>query len=266
MRASVNTFRAHKDGNVPHQYEDASVFLPEPDDQDGDVQAERFSVAVSDGASESLLAGLWARELARLFAEADREVVLAGPAFAAAAAAACGVWDEAASCYVSEREAARRPIRWYEEPGLARGAYATLLAARFEQEAFDQVSWSAAALGDACLFQVRGDELITAFPLSSGAEFGVRPDLLNSRRADQALIADRVKLASGKCEQEDRFYLCTDALAAWFLTRSAADERPWADLQDLGTEALPSFDDWVAAKRAEGMHNDDVTLVRIDFW
>jgi hypothetical protein len=171
-------------------------------------------------------------------------------------------WGLIIETYVYDREAAGRPVKWYEQPGLARGAHATLLAGRFAKS-----RWHAAALGDSCLFQVRDEHLVASFPVQTSAGFGIEPDLLNSLHQDSDLVAKRVALAEGTCEQHDQFYFCTDALAAWFLSRGEAGERPWEALRDVGTDVIPRFDIWVAEQRAHGlMRNDDVTLIRVDVW
>ncbi|GAA4635877.1 protein phosphatase 2C domain-containing protein [Actinoallomurus vinaceus] len=261
MRTSVATFSTHKDGGAAADYEDAAASNPSVPDDD-EVPGEQITVAVADGASESLLAGRWARLLVEEFSQA--EPLTDGSAFAAIAIRAAKRWRGVYTTYVDERLAGGRPIRWYEEPGLARGAYATLLVAHFTESG----GWNAAALGDSCLFQVRDNHLHAAFPLQSDADFSIRPDLLGSRDPDAELIAERATLISGVWEQGDQFFLCTDALAAWFLAAHASGEAPWAVLGDLGTDAGPgNFDSWVTGLRINGrMRNDDVTLVRVHMW
>jgi hypothetical protein len=268
MRASVTTFWTPKDGSTDAEYEDASACLPEPT-QDGDVVGESLRVAIADGASESLLAGRWAQLLTTEFMEAKITETSGEREFAAVSGGAARKWDETLARYKEERETAGKPIKWYEEPGLDRGAYATLIVAHLsETQGGDHVAvWQAVALGDSCLFQVRDDALVTAFPLSVSADFGIQPDLLGSRGQDEDLVAERARLSSGTCDHDDTIFICTDALAAWFLNRSEAGEQPWTDLIDLGTEGVPTFPDWVAAQRSVGgMRNDDVTLVRVDIW
>lgn len=261
MRASVAVFSTHKDGGAAADYEDAATFRPSVPD-DTEVPGENISVAVADGASESLLAGRWARLLVGEFAEA--EPLLDGERFAATAARAAARWPGVYDAYVDERRDRGKPITWYEEPGLARGAYATLLVAHFAESGM----WNAAALGDSCLFQVREERLLSAFPLDTAAAFGTQPHLLNSRNVDEELIAAKTTLIDGRWEQEDVFFLCTDALAAWFLLGSESGRNPWTTLRDLGTDAIPCpFEDWVAGERTAGrMRNDDVTLVRVHMW
>jgi hypothetical protein len=60
-------------------------------------------------------------------------------------------------------------------------------------------SWYAAALGDTCLFHVRDERLISAFPLDDVAAFGVSPALAGSRNRDMDQLAEHTALASGSC-------------------------------------------------------------------
>jgi hypothetical protein len=255
------TFSTHKGGGAAADYEDAAERRPSVPD-DAEVPGESISVAIADGASESLLAGHWARLLVGEFVKA--ESLLDGREFAAMAVKTATRWPGVYASYVDERQARGKPIAWYEEPGLKRGAYATLLVAHFAESG----KWSAAALGDSCLFHVRDDRLLAAFPLDTDADFGTQPCLLNSRNLDEELVASRTTVITGSWEREDVFFLCTDALAAWFLAERAAGGDPWTSLRDLGTDAIPDrFEDWVTGLRAAGrMRNDDVTLVRVHMW
>ena len=124
--------------------------------------------------------------------------------------------------------------------------------------------WRSAAIGDTCLFHVRDGRLRAAFPLSESGSFGTSPALLGSCDADPGPIADHVRLAGGTVAEGDDFFVCTDAMAAWFLSRSEEGGKPWETLRDLSEIG---FAEWVReARRTSGLHNDDVTLVHIDIW
>lgn len=231
----ITAHHAPKAGNSEAEYEDA-------------YRTTETRVVVADGASESLLAGRWAGLLTDVFAAAPDSVCTEPGRFAAAASEAAGAWADVVAGYVAEREERGKPLRWYERPGLARGAFATLLAV-----AVDDAGWRAAAVGDTCLFHVRDGVLLTAFPLDDPEAFGTAPPLLGSRDLDPALVAERVCLASGELGPGDVLYACTDALAAWVLAQDA----PWETLDTAGLT-------WLDAERAaERMANDDVTLVRV---
>ncbi|MCE6998135.1 protein phosphatase 2C domain-containing protein [Saccharothrix sp. S26] len=257
----VTSLRVPKQGNAPDECEDAAHVVA---DDDGPVLA-----AVADGASESLLAGQWAELLAKTVADAARDddrVLRDVDRFASALVDAGEAWRAWLDDYVAEREAAGRPIAWYEEPKLDRGAHATVLAARFDTDPSGVTRWDVAALGDSCLFHTRDEKLRQAFPISSAGAFDNAPGLVNAFNRDQALLARHARAVSGTGERGDGFFLCTDALAAWFLRAADGGDRPWHVLGEFTrTGDLDGFTTWLAAARAEGlMRNDDVTVVHVD--
>jgi hypothetical protein len=264
VRTRVTVRRAHKAGNAPGEYEDAwQVGPPAVGEALADsgtvVAGEPLRVAMADGATESFLAGRWARLLTSAFAEAPPTVTTQAEAFAHVVSDVAGQWPGELDEYVSGREAAARPLRWYERPGLERGAYATLLVLATEPDG----GWHAAAVGDTCLFQVREDQLENAFPLAEAKAFGDAPPLLGSPDTDPAVVAPLVGLAQGTAAPGDRIYVCTDALAAWFLSVRERGGRPW-ELLDTLNEAF--FGTWLEeAREKDQIRNDDVTLISVEF-
>ncbi|MFE9747855.1 protein phosphatase 2C domain-containing protein [Saccharothrix saharensis] len=252
------SLRVPKQGNTVRECEDAAHVVP-----DGPVLA-----AVADGASESLLAGEWAELLAKTVTDAARDgsVLRDADAFATALVRAGEAWREWLDGYVAEREADGRPIAWYEQPKLDRGPHATVLAARFDTDASGQTRWDVAALGDSCLFHTRDDRLVQAFPIDSAEAFDNAPGLVNAFNRDRGLLARHVRTASGVAVPGDQFFLCTDALAAWFLRAAERGDRPWQVVGDFARSGdVDGFTAWLATARAEGlMRNDDVTVVHVD--
>jgi hypothetical protein len=224
------TFRLPKRGHSPDEYEDAAA---------GDPARGLFAVA--DGASESSFAALWARLLAEDF-------VRTGPDDLDGWLADAGRrWREAVG---------NAPLPWYAEAKREQGAFAAFLGLRVEPG-----RWRAVAVGDACLFQARGDSLLRSFPLASPDDFGNHPPLLTS-----AAGASRPwHRGKGKWRPGDVLLLMTDALACWFLGRCAAGGGPWEELHRLdGPDAEGEFADWVEGLRdRDGLRNDDVTLGRL---
>jgi hypothetical protein len=261
----VRAFWVQKRGSSPQEYEDA--FWVGPDgNSDGEIQEQSLTVAVADGASESLLAGRWANRLVGAFGTA-RSATRTRASFIAAYQKAVSGWDQEVLRYTAEREARGASIQWYEEPGLAKGAYATILAVHFSNGQEGRPStWRAAGLGDTCLFQVRNESLYASFPISDATEFSYQPPLLASRGADTEKLHRHIKMKSSDWEQGDRFYLATDALSAWFLRANESEGRPWAPLRDMDTVDFElEFAEWVDEQRDQGqMQNDDTTLIRID--
>ena len=275
MKASLFAYWAAKEGSSAAEYEDAWRILPGTADE---VPGNWVAVAVADGATESLLARRWAAMTADGFAVA-RTAVCDADSFAETALALSARWPAVVESYTVERAAAGRPLRWYERPGLEKGAFATLLTLQMNagdapaddpeplaQPGIPRVigDWRSAAIGDTCLFQIRAGRLQAAFPLDQNCSFNTSPALLGSCDADPEVIADHVRFAEGTVTEGDDFFVCTDAMAAWFLACVEDGGRPWETLRDL-TEI--GFAEWVSeARRTGGLRNDDVTLVHMDIW
>ncbi|MFE3369696.1 hypothetical protein ACFXOK_08855 [Streptomyces sp. NPDC059173] len=267
---------APKYGSTPAECEDAVVVLP--DRSHDEMLREPLTVGVCDGATESALAKDWAGLLARTVAEQAMrlpDLLKPGIAFEQFAASAVELWDPWLAQYTKERVEDGRPLKWYEHTKLAEGAFATLLAVRVDPDGEPGAGadgpsqgwrWRAAALGDSCLFHLRDDRLLKAFPVAAADDFGTVPDLFGSRNHDAALLTERTRFLEGDCLPGDRLFLATDALAAWYL---AAPDPP-AAVRDLlefsGPDDLDRFGDWLNGLRErQQLRNDDVAVVRIDF-
>ena len=130
------------------------------------------------------------------FAVARTAVCDAG-SFAETALALSARWPAVVESYTAEREKAARPLRWYERPGLEKGAFATLLTLQMNigdappgdpeplaQPGIPHVigDWRSAAIGDTCLFHIRDGCLQAAFPLDQSGSFNTSPALLGQLR------------------------------------------------------------------------------------
>ncbi|WP_285499141.1 hypothetical protein [Actinokineospora sp. NBRC 105648] len=264
----ISSLRVPKSGSTPRECEDAVAAFPPADPETW--LTDPVSVAISDGASESLLAGEWAALLTDSVVDAvrDDQYLLHDDRHVASALVDAAVqWRRWVGEYVARRVGNGRPIAWYERPKLDRGPHATVLAARFDHHpASLSTSWTAAALGDTCLFHTRGARLLHAFPLESAAAFGNSPGLVNGFSHDHALLAHHVQTASGTADQGDQFFLCTDALAAWFLAETERGGHPGETLCNFTRSGdLAGFETWLGDLRSAGaMGNDDVTVVHVD--
>lgn len=291
-RVRCDVLSEPKAGSTRAQYEDA-WFVPRPRDAAAgargaavpqsiavsrSIAAEGCTIAVADGASESMLAGAWARQLVRAVGGSGGRDLDAA-ALAERICAAAGRWPAYVNRYVRRRERLGRPIAWYEESKLEQGAHATLLGISFrcdpgggptdepasesagkpENELACAGTWSAAALGDACGFRVRDARLAEAFPVESPEDFGSSPDLAGTRAPDRALLERRTVARRGTWLPGDVFYLATDAAAQWFLVEARAHRQPWRQAD----EAFKDPAGWLAELRADRrIRNDDVTIVR----
>ena len=169
MRFDTRLFTLAKDPEQPAAYQDACC-----------VDSEHHVAAIADGVSSSLFSGPWAAILA--------EAVVAD----------CpnpGDPEKFGSWLKQQRERWAASIdtsglAWFQKAKLPMGAFSTLLYARVCEVddapagAFGGYRLVAFALGDSCLFQVRGGELVRSFPLETADQFEVDPIVAGQRRSE----------------------------------------------------------------------------------
>lgn len=252
MWICTQAFHVPKRGNVESEYEDA--FFPE---QMCRRDLSEFRCAVADGASESAFSAEWARLLVRGYCH--QRVTL----------------ERLQRCWL--RLVTRRPVPWYLEEKIRRGAHAALVGLSLHDgqspEPFGG-SWEVEAVGDSCFFHVRDNELLAVGPLSKSDEFDNSPHLISTdASASFGLNSSRLTVASGEWRPKDAFYLPTDALSQWMLGEHEAGRPPWplfhglSDADDHGgrSSRRRSFEAVVEELREDGgLHNDDTTLLRVE--
>ena len=237
-----------KAGNPEEEFEDA--FWPKQPVL-GEYR-KQASVAVADGATESSFAGIWARQLAHAYCR--------GRINSANPARSLLTKQRAWMRFVN-----RKPLPWYAEEKVKNGAFSTILGLALQDgnESGNQGLWEAFAVGDSCLVHIREETVLTTFPLSNSEQFTNNPFLLGSNPDSNEGIDPHVQTVKGHWQSGDKFYLMTDALAAWFFRETEGNRTPWHVLRDLDSE-LP-FRPWVEDLRnTRQMRNDDVTLYRIE--
>ncbi|QSQ19524.1 protein phosphatase 2C domain-containing protein [Pyxidicoccus parkwayensis] len=247
MRIHLEAASLQKAGNAPSENEDA--YAPESRSM---LEGMTLHAAVADGATESLFSGLWARLLAGAFARGE---VADASGLLSVLPALQRQWHE----HVGAKQ-----LPWYAEEKLREGAFATLLGVTLrEQEG--RRTWEALAIGDSCLFQLRGGVLLRAFPLEQSAAFGSTPFLLSTHAHQNGRVGAQVRSASGDLRDGDTLYLMTDALACWFLAEHERGHAPWTLLPGtFSGEGRAAFEALIGRLRAEkAMRNDDVTLLQL---
>lgn len=249
MNTITRVFWIPKRGSSEDEYQDA--FAPrEKLDEYRCEPVQRF--AVSDGASEAIYSGRWARMLAQAWCESRLELGGASPDDLA-------ILGEAWLRSVEDSQ-----LPWWAEEKIRSGSFATLVGLEL-RDGPSGAAWSCTAVGDSCWLLVRGNEALSVGPLQASADFSNSPYLLASNPAMMADLAGAVATRSGTLEEEDKFFLMTDAIAHWVIEKKQGQTPfnewfPFFDAED-GTAA---FKDWVDALRERGeMRNDDVTLMLV---
>ncbi|MHB1423284.1 MAG: protein phosphatase 2C domain-containing protein [Gemmataceae bacterium] len=240
----------------------------------GDAEHGRFAIA--DGAAESPYSALWAHLLVEEFVRRTEHL----PNWADWLPSLQERWSAQVTVYerwaahsarpangdIQTTEAEDLSVPWYLEAGLLQGAFATFLGLVIEEH-----RWYAAAVGDSCLFQVRQDELIHAFPVTRAADFSNAPWLVGSRTSPFEVPHKNGLQQMGDCQPRDRIWLMTDALAQWFLLESESGGKPWLTLEPLlyaadDDSAQHAFAYWIEGLRStRQLRNDDVTLLALSF-
>ena len=207
MWISTQEFHVAKQGCSEEEYEDAC--FPE-DSFSGEVSAYRCAVA--DGATQSAFSGDWARMLVGGFGRhqlrlEEQQRLLA-------------------------QTVAQKPLPWYLEAAAQRGAHATFVGLSI-RDASDADSSSSVgtfkvfAIGDSCVFHVRGEQLLGAGPMSSSQDFDNTPHLLSSRGGIKLQRGTpELSILSGDWQANDVFYLATDAMAQWLMAEHEARQSP----------------------------------------
>jgi hypothetical protein len=213
-----------------------------------------------------MLSGQWARILSKSYCRLGGRDVVAPVLARELLERSRRAWNGwLANFYLPDRVRRNRPIQWYEEPGLEAGAFATLVGLTLEGHGRLGL-WQAVAAGDSCLFQVRYDSLVACFPISDSAAFGNRPLLLSSNPRWDGSALKGVRTARGGWMAGDRFYLMTDALAAWFLSCWEREEVPrWLMGVAADRYHQKAFANGISKLRSSGaMRNDDVTMLSVE--
>lgn len=220
-----------------------AIALPRPDGPypDGEdaygFDEPGMLLAVSDGAGSAFASRLWARILVRRFLDDPR------PALDDDA----GDWLAAAGAdWTAGLDLGRSPRLARKAAG---GSGATLLGV-----AVTGTGWQAVAAGDTCLFHLREDRLVTAFPHTEPEQLDRAPVLVHTSAPTP------LTTASGDLRPGDRLLVATDALARWMLAEAATDPGVWRWLA-LANPAMAAAD--LTEARARGViADDDITLLR----
>lgn len=242
---TTGTVAAPKRRCEESSYEDASrVGLDAPQDRS-------FRAAISDGATESAFARLWATSLVDAFVN---DSAWQQRLDALAQAWAANVWA--------------RDLPWNVQEKASQGAHASLLGVVItasHTEPWQTERWHvhASIFGDSCFFVVDEAGVIDrAEPYQRPEQFDARPYLLSTSPDHRQRAIDRHLTRRARLTNSQTLLLSTDAIGRWML-----DALP-SEIIELSGIALDSnrsdFDDWLELHRSDGsLKDDDCTVVAI---
>lgn len=228
----------------------------EPDRPESNEDAYAFSanwqrLALSDGASESYDSQLWAKLLARKFADD---------------ASFDHSWLEAAaSDYQSRHDFGA--MSWSQQLAFERGCFATLLSVEHDPARRLVTMFG---VGDTIAVFMVGLEVVCSWPLDDPDRFKDRPTLLSTLSAHNEFTRlldfdSRVRIEFDLSVVPEPTLVCmTDALGEWTLRMAGDDPERLAELLAIRSEK--QLAELVVAERAaKRMRVDDSTLAILKF-
>jgi hypothetical protein len=228
-----------KDGLLPEQCEDYALASP-----NGTV------ACVSDGATHSIFSRLWARCLVERFHEHPSLDIHQE-------------WLTPASVrFFRSLDLSSMP--WHAQAQLGAGTFATLCGLILDPE---QATAEAVVVGDSCMVKIDPSGAIEFFPAYDSGDLQLDPFLLSTLSALNETSLDRRK-SWGPIQLEPGrtvFLLFTDAVARWLLDArdSVAGYKYLIELL-LGCRNANEFEELIGMARADGMKNDDCSLVIVE--
>lgn len=244
MRFESRVFALPKDPEQPSAYQDAYC-----------MDAERGVATIADGVSSAIFCGPWASILT--------EAVVADPPNPEDAQEFAAWLDRQRRLWAGRIDTSG--LAWFQRAKLPAGAFSTLLwlqigdAGEASAGAYGGYRLHARAIGDSCLFHVRGGELVRTFPLQSSAELQADPIVLGSVDLKRDHFLQFASLDE-YCYPDDSLILCTDAVAEWALKSYEAGDPPvWDDFWKMSDEDWRAGIDWLRHERQ--MRYDDTTMM-----
>jgi len=228
---------------------------PEENQDAGTLDPVRGIAVVADGVASAIFSGQWATILAEATL-ADTPQPDDKEAFAHWLALRRQTWT---------RQIDVTGLAWFQKAKLPLGAFSTLLCVRTapmdqqQEGAFGAYRLQCFAIGDSCLFHVRGGELVRTFPIQNAAELESDPVVLGSVDLGRDGIMEFSHLDE-LCYPDDVLVLCTDAVAEWALRQIEAASPPdWLRYWDLTEKQWQ--EEVIDLRNRREMRYDDATLL-----
>ena len=214
------------------------------------VNKETKTVAVSDGVSQSIFPDLWAKLLVECYTKK-------GSLQESERIELCDKWKKQVQEYI-EAEKSKGNNPWRTESNLAEGisAGATLCGLKFDTK----YHWVCDVLGDSCLIKYGKDN---SFEIISSEEkaFDTYPDFLDSNPLKKG--RGEFKRIQGELHPGDKLFLVSDPFSDYFYNLKEQCPKFFNELLALSNHE--EFTELVVRWREQGMHNDDSTVIVIEW-
>lgn len=216
------------------------------------VNKDTKSIALADGMSQSIFQKIWAQMLVENYTTIEQweptidSVRELGP-----------IWHEQVMAMIpSLMPAAQRRSRNSLAKGMSAGS--TFVGIRFNEK-----KWEGWVLGDSCLIIVDKDNKIVRIETSQIGQFDSHPDYFDSNPNKEG--KGHPKTISGELHKEEKLLLVSDPFSDILYVKQDTDEINILVSELLALNNHDAFETLVTEWREKGMHNDDSTLVIVEY-
>lgn len=216
------------------------------------VNGDTKSIALADGMSQSIFQKIWAQILVENYTTIEQweptidSVRELGPK-----------WHEQVMNIIPRLvPSAQRRSRNSLATGMSAGS--TFVGIRFNKS-----RWEGWVLGDSCLIVVNKDNKIVKIETSQSGQFDSHPDYFDSNPNKEG--KGLPKAISGELHKEEKLLLVSDPFSDILSIKKDSDEISALVSELLSIENHEVFEALVARWREKGMHNDDSTLVVVEY-
>ena len=240
-----------KKGNTFEECEDSICIYP-PKER---TNIKNYKFAVSDGATESSFSKEWA---ALLTSSIKSKAHISIKNLLNFLPILQTEW---------KRDVFSRPLPYYAEIKANQGAFSTFIGLQIKRKEF---LYKCIAIGDCCFFHLRESSIIKCFPIINSSEFGNNPYLISSNPSQNFELNKYLKETNGEIMYGDIFFLMSDALAHWFMSRYEQNDKPWEIILNLLKDCdcflnNEIFEKWLENQRQKGfIKNDDTSIIAIE--
>ena len=218
------------------------------------INPETKSLAVSDGVSQSIFPSIWAEMLVKEYANKDWY-----PNHESAKELAID-WHSKVNDILADKKQRGENTRNLENAlNTGKAAGATIVGLRFK----DDSHWCYDVLGDSCLVQINKDNTIKEINSSQSGAFDSHPDYFDSN--EKISGRGETKTDRGEFTTGEKLLLVSDPFSE-FLLKAKENKEDIGYIENiLEVDSHDSFCFLVDDFRNKGMHNDDSTLIIIEY-
>lgn len=216
------------------------------------VNNDTKSIALADGMSQSIFQKIWAQILVDNYTTIEQWE----PTIDSVRELAPQWHEQVMAIIPSLMPAAQRRSRNSLAMGMSAGS--TFVGIRFNEN-----KWEGWVLGDSCLIVIDKNNKIVKIETSQDGQFDSHPDYFDSNPNKEG--KGQPKTISGELHQGDKLFLVSDPFSDVFYANQGSGKIKNLICELLAIESHETFEMVVAKWREQGMHNDDSTLVVVEY-